>query len=57
MQLATVNVYQNNQLIRTILIEDQVDIEEANFFEKFLQWLFGLFSNTNADVILYPIGK
>jgi len=57
MQLATVNVYQNNQLIRTILIEDQVDIEEANFFEKFLQWLFGLFSSTNADVILYPIGK
>ncbi len=57
MQLATVNVYQNNQLIRTILIKDQVDIEEANFFEKFLQWLFGLFSSTNADVILYPIGK
>lgn len=57
MQLATVNVYQNNQLIRTILIEDQVDIEEANFFEKFLQWLFGLFSSTNADVVLYPIGK
>lgn len=57
MQLATVNVYQNNQLIRTILIEDQVDIEEANFFEKFLQWLFGLFSSTNPDVILYPIGK
>lgn len=57
MQLATVNVYQNNQLIRTILIEDQVNIEEANFFEKFLQWLFGLFSSTNADVILYPIGK
>jgi D-alanyl-D-alanine carboxypeptidase (penicillin-binding protein 5/6) len=57
MQLATVNVYQNNQLIRTILIEDQVDIEEANFFEKFMQWLFGLFSSTNADVILYPIGK
>lgn len=57
MQLATVNIYQNNQLIRTILIEDQVDIEEANFFEKFLQWLFGLFSSTNADVILYPIGK
>ncbi|WP_278362938.1 D-alanyl-D-alanine carboxypeptidase PBP6B [Acinetobacter schindleri] len=57
MQLATVNVYQNNQLIRTILIEDQVDIEEANFFEKFLQWLFGLFSSTNADVIFYPIGK
>ncbi|KMV00967.1 D-alanyl-D-alanine carboxypeptidase [Acinetobacter sp. VT 511] len=57
MQLATVNVYQNNQLIRTILIEDQVDIEESNFFEKFLQWLFGLFSSTNADVILYPIGK
>lgn len=57
MQLVTVNVYQNNQLIRTILIEDQVDIKEANFFEKFLQWLFGLFSSTNADVILYPIGK
>lgn len=57
MQLATVNVYQNNQLIRTILIKDQVDIEESNFFEKFLQWLFGLFSSTNADVILYPIGK
>ena len=57
MQLATVNVYQNDQLIRTILIEDQVDIEEANFFEKFLQWLSSLFSSTSADVKLYPITK
>lgn len=57
MQLATVNVYQNDQLIRTILIEDQVDIEEANIFQKFINWLFSLFSTHSTDVKLYPIGK
>ncbi|WP_347454864.1 D-alanyl-D-alanine carboxypeptidase PBP6B [Acinetobacter thermotolerans] len=57
MQLATVNVYQNDQLIRTILIEDQVDLEEAGIFQRFFEWLFGLFSDNTTDVKLYPIGK
>ena len=39
MPLATIHVYQNNQLIRTIQIEDMVELEEAGFFQKFLSWL------------------
>jgi D-alanyl-D-alanine carboxypeptidase (penicillin-binding protein 5/6) len=35
--LATVSIYQNNQLIRSLQIEDNVHIEEANIhvFESF----------------------
>ena len=32
--LATVSIYQNNQLIRSLQIEDNVHIEEANIFQK-----------------------
>lgn len=34
MSLATVSIYQNNQLIRSLQIEDNVHIEEANIFQK-----------------------
>jgi D-alanyl-D-alanine carboxypeptidase (penicillin-binding protein 5/6) len=59
MQLATVQVYQNNQLIRTIAIEDDVQIEEANFLQKIAIWfkqLFSLFSSEKAEVKMYPLG-
>ena len=60
MQLATVQVYQNNQLIRTITIEDDVQIEEANFFQKIAIWfkqLFSLFSNNEVELKIYPLGQ
>lgn len=59
MQLATVQVYQNNQLIRTIAIKDHVQIEEANFLQKIAIWfkqLFSLFSTEKAEVKMYPLG-
>lgn len=60
MQLATIQVYQNNQLIRTITIEDDVQIEEANFFQKIAIWfkqLFSLFSNNEVELKIYPLGQ
>ena len=58
MQLATVNIYQNDQLIRSINIENHVEIEESGWFYRFTSWiksLFGLFSETTPDVKIYPI--
>lgn len=58
MKLATINVYQNNQLINSIDIEDDVHIEEANVFERFLFWvksLFGIFSSDTGAVKTYPL--
>ena len=58
MKLATINVYQNNQLINSIDIEDDVHIEEANVFERFLFWvksLFGIFSSDTRAVKTYPL--
>lgn len=58
MQLATVNIYQNNELIRTILIEDDVEIEQANALQRFWHWitsLFGLWSNDEVKAKLYPL--
>ncbi|MCL6249060.1 D-alanyl-D-alanine carboxypeptidase PBP6B [Acinetobacter sp. ANC 4945] len=60
MKLATVTVYQNNQLINTFDIEDDVQIEEANIFERFMMWIKGLFSIFNTDaaeVKTYPLGQ
>ena len=42
--LATVSIYQNNQLIRSLQIEDNVHIEEANIFQKIAMWFSSLFS-------------
>ena len=39
MQLAKVHVYQNDQLIQTLNIEDDVQIKEANIFERFFMWI------------------
>ena len=57
-KLATIDVYQNNQLIRSFDIEDQVDIEEANFFERFIMWvksLFGLLTTDHIELKTYPL--
>ena len=43
-QLAQVNVYQDNKLIQSIMIEDEVKIEEASWFEKCINWFKTLFS-------------
>ena len=43
MQLAKVQVYQNNQLIQTFTIEEDVQIEEANIFQRLMFWFKGLF--------------
>jgi len=39
MHLAKVNVYQNNQLLQSFDIEDEVFIEQASLFERFMEWL------------------
>lgn len=60
MKLATVSVYQNNKLINTFDIEDNVQIEEANIFERFFMWiksLFSIFSNETTELKTYPIGQ
>ena len=48
-QLAQVNVYQDNKLIQSIMIEDEVKIEEASWFEKFINWFKTLFSFNSED--------
>ena len=60
MKLATVSVYQNNKLINTFDIEDDVQIEEANLFERFFMWiksLFSIFSSETTELKTYPIGQ
>ncbi len=42
MNLATVSIYQNNQLIRSLQIENDVHIEEANIFQKIMMWFSNL---------------
>lgn len=57
--LATVSIYQNNQLIRSLQIEDNVHIEEANIFQKIAMWfssLFSIFSSSEHSAAkLYPV--
>ena len=58
MNLATVSVYQNNQLIRNLPIENDVHIEEANIFQKMILWfsnLFSFFSTDSKVAKLYPL--
>ncbi|OTG91846.1 D-alanyl-D-alanine carboxypeptidase PBP6B [Acinetobacter sp. ANC 3813] len=58
MNLVTVNVYQNDQLINSINLEDDVNIEEANVLQRFFYWvksLFGLLSSDAGAVKTYPL--
>ena len=61
MNLATVSVYQNNQLIRSLQIENDVQIEEANIFQKIMIWFSNLFSffstNGTQSAKLYPLNQ
>lgn len=61
MNLATVSVYQNNQLIRSLQIENDVQIEEANIFQKIMIWFSNLFSffstNDSQSAKLYPLNQ
>ena len=43
MHLAKVNVYQNNQLIQSFDIEDEVHIEQASWFERLIEWIKSIF--------------
>ena len=43
MHLAKVNVYQGDQLIQTFDIEDDVQIEQASWIERLINWLQSLF--------------
>jgi serine-type D-Ala-D-Ala carboxypeptidase (penicillin-binding protein 5/6) len=57
-QLATINVYQNDQLINSIGIDQDVQIEEANFFQKIGMWfsnLFSFFKASESVVKIYPV--
>lgn len=58
MKLATIEVYQNNQLINRFEVEDDVQIEEASIFQRFFHWLSSLFGGSvNSEIKTYPIGK
>jgi len=58
MKLATIEVYQNNQLINSFEVEDDVQIEEASIFQRFFHWLSSLFGGSvNSEIKTYPIGK
>lgn len=59
MQLAKVQVYQNNQLIQTFTIEEDVQIEEANIFQRLMFWFKSLFPFLSSDepkVKTYTLG-
>nr|WP_017395785.1 D-alanyl-D-alanine carboxypeptidase PBP6B [Acinetobacter haemolyticus] len=61
MNLATVSIYQNNQLLRSLQIENEVQIEEANIFQKIMLWFSNLFSffstNDTKAAKLYPLNQ
>ena len=57
-QLARVNIYQNNHLIQTILIEDDLQIEQASWFESLIDWFKNLFSfdsDSSPSAKIYPL--
>lgn len=61
MNLATVSIYQNNQLLRSLQIENDVQIEEANIFQRIMTWFSNLFSffstNDNQAAKLHPLNQ
>ena len=59
MQLATVKIYQDNELINTVNIENDVQIEEASWFEKMLHWFKSILpfvSSEDPKLKTYPLG-
>ena len=61
MKLATVSIYQNDRLIHSFQIENEVRIEEANPLQKFMLWFSNLFAFFTGDepqaAKLYPINQ
>lgn len=58
MELAQIQVYQDNKLIQTFSITDQINIEEANWFERLINWFKQLFSfgaNAVEQAKIYPM--
>lgn len=58
MQLATVEVYQDNVLLNRIDIEENVTIVEASVFERFCMWLKNLLpfvSSSEQKLKTYPV--
>lgn len=58
-QLAQVHVYQNNKLIQTFMIEDDVNIEESGWFEQLITWFKNLLpfgSKSSNQAKTYPLG-
>lgn len=55
-QLAKINVYQDNHLIKTLLIEDQIEIEQASWFRRLLGWFKNIFSSSSQpQAKIYPL--
>lgn len=56
-ELAKVNVYQNNQLIQTLTIHEDVNIEEAGWFESMISWFKDIvpFTSNNGQAKTYPL--
>lgn len=58
MPLASIYVYQNNTLLKTINIEQEVNIVKANLYQRFIMWLSHLFSMSThnpSQVKIYPL--
>lgn len=55
MQLATIQVYQNNVLINTLHLDQDVQVEEANIFQRVIMWFSNLFSSNTDKLKIYPL--
>ena len=55
MQLATVQVYQNNVLINTLHLNQDVQVEEANILQNIIMWFSNLFSSDANKLKVYPL--
>ena len=55
MQLATIQVYQNNVLINTLHLDQDVQVEEANILQRIIMWFSSLFSSNAGQLKIYPL--
>lgn len=58
MDLAEIHVYQHNRLIQTLSIQNDVSIEEANWFQKLLSWfttILPFVGQDTAQAKTYPL--
>lgn len=53
--LANIEISQNNQILQTILVNQNVQLEEANWFQRLINWFKGLiFSQETPKAVVYP---